>query len=372
MRRSHVTTLVPLLVLSCFCWNEFLVYYVSFWLSCQWPAAPDGQPPPTKQAACLRTLVLSDTHILGRKRGHFFDRLRREWQMYRSFVTADTLFQPDAVLVLGDLLDEGLIASDEDFAAYVQRFHSVIPIREQTKSIVLVGNHDIGFHDRVLYFEPKLRQRFEKAFNASLVQVDHIPHSSHNYTFVSINSMALEGDGCSLCSQAEARVRRVGESLSRVDQRPILLSHFPLFRTSDESCGEADSADEEDKGIPFRPSVDCISEESSQLLISSLKPRLVLVGHTHNGCILRHRFAGVEVTEHTVASFSWRNRANPSFLLLSVCPTDVLVSKCFVPNEWLVILVYTGVSFAIMALGAWSTRSLDWSLEGKHLNPKSA
>jgi hypothetical protein len=278
--------------------------------------------------------------------------------MHRSFITANHLFEPDAVLVLGDILDEGLIASNNEFEEYVQRFYSVFPISEKTKSVILVGNHDIGFHDRVLYFEPFLRQRFEKAFNTSLIQVDLIPHSGHNFTFISINSMALNGDNCSLCSAAEAEIKQIGQSLQTSPHRPILMSHFPLFRSSDELCNETDSADSEDKLIEFREGYDCISEYSTEFLISNLKPGIALTGHTHNGCTTRHSYDGHEFVEHTVASFSWRNRPDPTFLLISFCPNDVFISKCFIPNEWLVLFIYTAVSISISFYTMYSWRSV--------------
>lgn len=48
-------------------------------------------------------MILSDTHLIGPFKGHWFDRLRREWQMYRSFQTAITLFNPEVVFILGNL-----------------------------------------------------------------------------------------------------------------------------------------------------------------------------------------------------------------------------------------------------------------------------
>lgn len=361
MRKSRGHVIIPVAVISCFLFNELLVYYLQFYLSCGWDsqsndAVNNGSLEDGDR--CLKSLVLSDPHILGNRRGNFFDKLRREWQMHRSFVTATYLFQPDMLLMLGDILDEGLIASDPEFEEYTQRFHTLFPVDEQIKSLILVGNHDIGFHNRVLYFEPLLRQRFEKAFNTSLVHVNSIVHSGHKHTFISINSMAMHGDNCSLCSEAESLVQQIGSSLSGKKDRPILLSHFPLFRTSDEQCNEPDSADVEEKHIEFREKTDCLSEESTQFLVSNLKPRLVLTGHTHNGCIMKHSYDNHEVVEHTVASFSWRNRADPTFLLISFCPDDIFISKCFIPNEWLIISIYTIVSFAILGYSMYSFYSL--------------
>jgi hypothetical protein len=70
-----------------------------------------------------------------------------------------------------------------------------------------------------------------------------------------------------------------------------------------------------------------------------VKPRLVLSGHTHHGCNTSH---GPGVTEITVSSFSWRNKRNPAFLLVSFSEDDYHVSKCYMPDEDDVINVYIG------------------------------
>lgn len=48
--------------------------------------------------------MVADTHLLGPFRGHWFDKLRREWQMKRTFATAMTLHQPEVVVFLGEYL----------------------------------------------------------------------------------------------------------------------------------------------------------------------------------------------------------------------------------------------------------------------------
>lgn len=47
--------------------------------------------------------------MLGPFKGHWADKLRREWQMHRTFQSSITLFRPDVVFILGKfLLDETL------------------------------------------------------------------------------------------------------------------------------------------------------------------------------------------------------------------------------------------------------------------------
>ena len=47
---------------------------------------------------------------------------------------------------LGDVFDEGLWVSKEDFEEYMRRFHSIFQVSKTTKVFVVPGNHDMGFH----------------------------------------------------------------------------------------------------------------------------------------------------------------------------------------------------------------------------------
>jgi hypothetical protein len=62
--------------------------------------------------------------------------------------------------------------------------------------------------------------------------------------FVMLNSMAFE-DECHLCQSAEDKLQRIVQQLKtgeadRLPRRPILLTHFPLFRRNQEFCSELD------------------------------------------------------------------------------------------------------------------------------------
>ena len=89
--------------------------------------------------------MLADTHLLG-PGGHWFDRMRREWQMERSFQTVLSIHSPDAAFILGDVFDEGKWTRDADFLADVARFYQMFRHSEDLQLYVLAGNHDVGFH----------------------------------------------------------------------------------------------------------------------------------------------------------------------------------------------------------------------------------
>lgn len=122
-------------------------------MQCDWPhldpKTEDKSIEPTNEDP-VKILVIADTHLLGSRRGHWFDKLRREWQMYRSFQTAMALHKPELVFVLGDLMDEGQHCSREEFEGYVKRFYRLFRVPEGIKMYVAVGNHDIGFHYRLV------------------------------------------------------------------------------------------------------------------------------------------------------------------------------------------------------------------------------
>ena len=229
MRRpSQVCRIAVLSVFVALFFCEFLIYYITLY-SCDYPLAP--QLGGGRENDQLKAMILADTHLLGSRNGHWFDRLRREWQMHRAFQTAITYFKPDVVFFLGDLFDEGKWCPPEEFAAYVDRFHRLFAVDPAaTKVGVVAGNHDIGFHYAV---SPYLDKRFRTAFRTRSVRRVRLK----NVTVVLINSVAFEGDGCFLCADAAEALVKVGKELcnrSRSNgescEQPVLLTHYPLFR----------------------------------------------------------------------------------------------------------------------------------------------
>lgn len=376
--------------------NEYLIYYVKLFYQCSWPEFKDslrlstleetnhrhkdseapkdassdstlsssfGSTLSSSSDSPIQLFIFTDTHLLGNLRGHPLDKLRREWQMYRSFQTAMELFQPSMVVHLGDVFDEGLIASKEEFGQYFNRFQALFHVEPSVKKLIVVGNHDIGFHDRIQAYEPFLRKRFEDAFNTTLVK----NVSLHGIDFILINSMALEGDACNFCHEAEIKIKHLGREVRKrcgtngtitTCNRPIVLMHFPLYRESEEECHEEDSAtDSEEITKKYRETIDCVSKQSTLFLLKELQPRIVFNGHTHHGCVKKHATSYGFVEEWTVSSFSWRNRPNPSFLLVTIqidskspAKYSVSISKCILPLETTVLFIYVAATFATFVL----------------------
>ncbi|KAM6219560.1 metallophosphoesterase 1 [Rhynchocyon petersi] len=303
---------------------EFLIYYIVIF-QCNWPELEtlvsdmDQRTP----EPVLKAMFLADTHLLGEVRGHWLDKLRREWQMERAFQTALWLLQPEVVFILGDIFDEGKWSSSQAWADDVKRFQKMFRHPSHVQLKVVAGNHDIGFHYQMNTYKVK---RFEKVFNSEKL------FSWKGVNFVMVNSVALEGDGCSICSETEAELIEISHKLNcsrkqqvpsrRCEARhhlpssaPVLLQHYPLYRPSDANCSGEDTAPSEEKNIPFKEKYDVLSREASHKLLWWFQPRLVLSGHTHSACEVTH---GDGVPEFSIPSFSWRNRNNPSFIMVTL------------------------------------------------------
>uniref|UniRef100_A0A9J8CTI6 Metallophosphoesterase 1 n=1 Tax=Cyprinus carpio carpio TaxID=630221 RepID=A0A9J8CTI6_CYPCA len=376
---SLIFTFVSVFVLC-----EYVIYYPVI-LRCSWPHIET-----VNSHLPLRALFLSDTHLLGAIKGHWLDKLRREWQMERAFQTSLWLLNPEIVFILGDVFDEGKWSSSQtptsdmaskrhqesgrkkrkkrrdsgmmlarrlqDWEDDVRRFKRIFRHPSDTELVVLIGNHDIGFHNEMT--KQKL-ERFEKVFNVTSARILTIK----GVNFLLVNSVALHGDHCPICQRVEKELHKLSHALNcsiqseqHYDQckntesfastAPVLLQHYPLYRVSDAMCTGIDAAPLDERYQLFQERYDVISKNASKKLLWWFKPRLILSGHTHHGCEVLHENLYPEIS---IPSFSWRNRNNPSFILGTFSRSDIRLSKCFLPEERTVLALYCS-SCLIIAL----------------------
>ncbi|XP_043083086.1 metallophosphoesterase 1 isoform X2 [Puntigrus tetrazona] len=309
---------------SVFVLCEYVIYYPVI-LRCSWPNVQT-----VNSHVPLRAFFLSDTHLLGAIKGHWLDKLRREWQMERAFQTSLWLLNPEVVFILGDVFDEGKWSSSQDWEDDIRRFKRIFRHSSDTELVVLIGNHDIGFHN----------------------------------DFLLVNSVALHGDHCPICQRVEKELQKLSEALNCSIQgalhnnqckntesfapiAPVLLQHYPLYRVSDAMCTGVDIAPLDERYQLFQERYDVISKNASKKLLWWFKPRLILSGHTHHGCEVLHENLYPEIS---VPSFSWRNRNNPSFILGTFSRSDIRLSKCFLPEERTVLALYCSSCLIIVLI----------------------
>lgn len=161
---------------------------------------------------------------------------------------------------------------------------------EKTNLLIVVGNHDIGFHYDVT--EKKL-ERFNRSFNTKFISFHQTTLKRNDIHFILVNSMSLENDGCSFCKKTQKELKKLNNTLkclkgtktsnctnifkfntNSIYSRPIIFTHYPLYRDSDSIC-PLDIDSEKivlNENPRFRPKYDCLSRESSKQ-VSILNPK---------------------------------------------------------------------------------------------------
>uniref|UniRef100_D3TPS9 Metallophosphoesterase 1 homolog n=1 Tax=Glossina morsitans morsitans TaxID=37546 RepID=D3TPS9_GLOMM len=334
-----------LIVFGSIFYCEFLADYITLW-KCEWPRLKQH-----KDAPNLRAMLLADVHLLGPINGHWLDKLYREWHMRRAFQASITIHYPDVVFILGDLFDEGYFVNQHYFREYIRRFRSYFHTPQHIRLISIAGNHDIGFHYRM---QPYVVNRFKRHLNYTGIHL----YTVNKVHFILINSMAMENDGCSFCKNALKDLYNIKDKLDclrnvhtcpdmetiqnhQCYSRPIVMQHFPTYRKSDKSCKEHDYLEIEE----YREKWEVLSRNSTDWLGELLQPRLSFAGHSHNYCHSINRWG---VDEYTLASFNWRNKINPSFLMATLTPENHLVSKCNMLEQQTVVNVYLCAIFLLI------------------------
>ncbi|CAH8605797.1 unnamed protein product [Schistosoma mattheei] len=307
--------------------------------ACNWPDPPNAsvkniQNPDT---AVVNLMVLADTHLVGYVLGHPIDRIRRDWQMKRAFQASLYLHNPNAVIILGDILDEGKWATNDDFSYLVGRFRDIFH-HDKTKTLVktVVGNHDIGFHYATNEF---LNNRFHRDVGDNIYTPPIYLWSFFGIHFVIANSIAFEGDNCDLCFEANFILKSIARYLDCL--KISTPSNTKSCYSKELGMGLSDKFPYIDVDLND-PSSFVYSRPATKQLLESLRPRLILSGHTHYSCKMSHQFGNQSdsAVEWSVASFSWRNLANPGFLMLSISSTNYSVNKCYLPTELRLLQIY--------------------------------
>ncbi|KZT04704.1 Metallo-dependent phosphatase [Laetiporus sulphureus 93-53] len=336
--------------LAVICYNEYGTFrnHVSH---CPWPdhslllstgTSSEDSPRPT------HVLVLADPQVLdansypGRHpllvwitRKTVDMNLRKSWR-------AALNLKPDAVVFLGDMMDNGRAAmSDEEYEDYYQHFRRIFrPASEDPLlTFYIPGNHDIGL-GRSARFSEEALERYTSHFGPLNQLVDIGGH-----TLVMINAPGLvqeetlrADDGLERDQWALAHptgtIAFVELLRSRRLHNPaVLFTHIPLSRPEGASCGPLRERGtiREGRGFGYE---NTLAPHTSQFLLQTIRPALVFSGDDHDYCEYAHPYPTSpshdpmlsdsppgNVIEVTVKSFSIvMGIRQPGFQLLSLSP----------------------------------------------------
>ncbi|KAM8711198.1 hypothetical protein ACLKA7_000348 [Drosophila subpalustris] len=192
--------------------NEVLIYYV---------AQSSWHPIDCQQENCTRLLLIADPQILGnsydRSSHSSLARYDSDRYLQKSFERAISFTQPHIIVFLGDLLDEGNIATAQEYKQYVKRFKRIFQNKRLTNRIHVPGDNDIG-GDNGDYISNSNQRRFENEFmSEDLFDFDN------RLRFFKINRMLL--DFTNPDKEHNADRLRIG-----ISHAPLLIGGGPLLR----------------------------------------------------------------------------------------------------------------------------------------------
>ncbi|OWF47153.1 metallophosphoesterase 1 homolog [Mizuhopecten yessoensis] len=244
-QRWSVNSLTLVIVFLAVFSNEFLIYFIQ---SFRWPNLPVATRDSSKTQVVL---LVADPQIQGYQDEPGFPiGLVTRWDIDRflgqTFSLAHAYAQPDVVVFLGDLMDEGSKASKEDFKSYYYRFNSIFGAAEKDNKVYIAGDNDIGGEFRDMRKEWKI-DRFEKHYDL-LTGVD-------KYGFIDYIKMDIQNQGMQFVPK-----RELADDLQTKISSPIrvLVSHETIMHKAK---------------VELYP------------LLRRLKPQLIFSGHWHKSFV---------------------------------------------------------------------------------------
>ncbi|XP_020100776.1 uncharacterized protein C630.12 [Ananas comosus] len=380
----------------CCLWAATLLYgeMVAYWVplsTCKWPRltpSSSSSPSSSVKVAVVADPQLMDSTSLGLAPDSFALEVAQfytDLYMRRAFHTSILPFKPDVVLFLGDYFDGGPYMSDDEWQESLSRFKHIFGVNEKrrdsdTPYYYLCGNHDIGyaaFHSQ----HPEVISRYENEFGSR----------NYHFSIGKVNFIVVDGqtlDGPKQGNQTSLSWNFIKNISNDIKSNPtVLLTHIPLYRPDNTHCGPYRSSPvinqrisyaAFDQGITYQNYLD---KETSNLLLSSIKPILVLSGHDHDQCTVFHSTPFGSVLEHTLGTISWQQgNLYPSFMLMSVASrllpnatepeNSVSTLLCFLPKQTHIYIWYIcQFVLTLLLLIIWPTTGFgSWSYLDRFLD----
>lgn len=243
-------------------------------------------PLPSEDIDSLNLLLVADSQIQGFWNEPpgiigYTSRLDADWYLWKVFRLLMIAFSPDAVIHLGDLFDEGNIATDEEFLLYKARHDRIFTVPEGVSKIQVAGDNDVGGEgdDRMTQ---KLISRFSHFFG-SVNEVIELK----SFQIVKVNSLILQ--------RSKPRL----EEWTVYNETLAFIKELPLRLDKDKSTILIEHS-----------ALNMINKEIASKLIDVVQPRYAFSGHSHKSASFQHPMGSVTVTEYVVPTCSYRMGTN--------------------------------------------------------------
>ena len=126
-----------MVLLAAIVYNEYLAYF-SYYAS--WPSLPvkklNKNNPEAESSDILKILFVADAQIQGYLNEGTTGPIKR-WDsdryLSKTFSWAMYAYDPQVVVFLGDLIDEGSEADHDDYLDYVKRFKNIYTLKKEER-----------------------------------------------------------------------------------------------------------------------------------------------------------------------------------------------------------------------------------------------
>ncbi|CAG8433470.1 5303_t:CDS:2 [Ambispora gerdemannii] len=206
--------------------------------------------------------------------------MRKNWQNIQKALL------PDAVMILGDLINEGRKWDNVKWELAIHRFNIIFmqtPSLKQAPVFYLAGNQDIGFGNNNVSYEAY--NRFRTVFGKTNYSL-----KIGNHSIIALDTVTLSGKNENLSLEATHLIEGLKMDSNKAPR--ILFTHTPLYRPPNTDCGP-----------PRQNNRHILDESISTLILENVRPKLVFSGDAYNDCEIRHK--SVDAVEITVNSFNF-------------------------------------------------------------------
>ncbi|KAG1659909.1 Metallophosphoesterase 1 [Nymphon striatum] len=277
-------------------------------LTLKWPSITSN----VLKSDVIKFLVIADPQLIGYNEVvlGWFQRWDSDKYLEKTFYAARKHFNPDLIIFLGDIFDQGFKASNEQFKCYIQRFSNLYKIQELEKVAIIPGDNDIGGEGEEI-FNPISEKRFLKSLG---------PHTDfpQQYKFLHIHhDVGMMQCERPLMHDLGPKVVKVNKGQGQVELQKVnvLSKNYTQAKVKKNSLIMAISH------IPLIPMKGIFIDKSLQ----AVSPNVVFSAHVHKSI---HVFEKTEAKSRIKFTFPFCENGEVEKLIL----TTPLIHEIVVPT----------------------------------------
>ncbi|KAJ2999485.1 hypothetical protein HDV02_002798 [Globomyces sp. JEL0801] len=289
-------------------WNPFaLVWCLNLWFfeimlinlyiwGCYWPRVGLKDQ---VNALVIADPQLTDAYSYKQSRGILLSltEFYSDIYMKRNFARLQSSLNPSVVIFVGDLMDGGREWTDAQYinnSLNYRFYEELVRFRKVLLEIMILDLDTLVNTFTLIKVIPYAYSRYLSTFG----RLNTITTVA-NHSIIALDTIGLSGRPE---SQAYKTAHEFLQSLtldSVGPERRILLTHVPFWRPENSECGPRRRAK------PLTNRRDFIQPDIANNVLRAIKPDLIISGDDHDDCVYVHRIDGMEITEHSVGTFSW-------------------------------------------------------------------